>query len=61
MKINEQGPQSRDEYQAALDALDVLRITRAEASLAVGEMSAQEWRTVEAVLKVLRARMGEVK
>ena len=61
MKINEQGPQTQAEYQAALDVLDGLRITRAEASLAAGEMSAQEWRTVEAVLKVLRARMGEVK
>jgi len=35
----------------------MLNLTRSEAQLMAGEMTAQEWRTVAAVLKALQARM----
>lgn len=34
-----------------------LKLTRSEALLMAGEMTAQEWRTVAAVLRALQARM----
>jgi len=36
---------------------NMLNLTRSEALLMAGEMSAQEWRTVSAVLVVLQKRM----
>ena len=38
-------------------ARDILKLTRSDVSLMAGEMSAQEWRTVDAVLRALRARI----
>lgn len=37
----------------------MLSLTRAEASLMAGEMSAQEWRTVKAVLDAIKRRILE--
>jgi len=37
----------------------LLAVTRADVSLAVGEMTAGEWRTCSAVLQVLRNRMRQ--
>ena len=37
--------------------LAMLSLTRAEASLMAGEMSAQEWRTVKAVLDSIKRRI----
>lgn len=36
---------------------NVLNLSRSEALLMAGEMTAQEWRTVAAVLRALQARM----
>lgn len=39
------------------ECANILNINRSEASLMAGEMAAQEWRTVEAILKALQSRM----
>lgn len=36
-----------------------LQVTRAEASLAIGELTAQEWRTCCALLKWMRTRLSD--
>ncbi len=47
-----------DERKACIaSCAGCLCLSRSEAQLMAGEMSAQEWRTVSAVLKALQSRM----
>lgn len=39
------------------ECANTLNLTRSDALLMAGEMAAQEWRTVEAILKALQSRM----
>ena len=41
------------------EAAAMLNLTRSEAQLMAGEMTAQEWRTVSAILKALQEKMRE--
>ena len=52
----------RDELQAGFIAereacANMLNLTRSDVQLMAGEMTAQEWRTMEAVLKALQSQM----
>ena len=47
--------------QAYEHAAKVIDITRAEALLMAGEMTAQEWRTVSAILTSLQSRLKDIK
>ena len=46
---------------AVEEAANTLNLSRGDVLLMAGEMSAQEWRTVAAVLNVLQSRMRHIK